>query len=101
MLVHIGLDTVKMRGEGFTPKVKVGDRVRAGDELISFDLDKVATSAKSLLTQVVIANSDLLTSFTPRTGLVTAGVDDIAEAVFDGGSGDGASMVSPYRPAAP
>ena len=89
VLLHIGLDTVKMRGEGFTPKVKVGDRVRTGDELIRFDLDKVATGAKSLLTQVVIANSNLLTSFTPRAGLVTAGVDDIAEAVFDGGSGDG------------
>ena len=90
VLVHIGLDTVKMRGEGFTPKVKIGDRVRAGDELISFDLDKVATSAKSLLTQVVIANSDILTSFTPRAGLVTAGVDDIAEATFGGGERDGA-----------
>ena len=66
MLLHIGLDTVKMRGEGFDAKVKVGDRVRTGDELIAFDLDKVATGAKSLLTQIVIANSDLLTSFTPR-----------------------------------
>ena len=55
-----------MRGEGFDPKVKVGDRVRTGDELIAFDLDKVATGAKDLLTQIVIANSDLLTSFTPR-----------------------------------
>jgi multiphosphoryl transfer protein len=84
VLVHVGLDTVKMRGEGFTPKVKIGDQVRTGDELVSFDLDKVATSAKSLLTQVVIANSDVLTSFTPRAGLVTAGVDDIAEATFGG-----------------
>ena len=58
VLLHIGLDTVKMRGEGFAPKVKVGDRVRTGDELIAFDLDKVATGAKSLLTQIVIANSD-------------------------------------------
>ena len=91
VLVHIGLDTVKMRGEGFEPKVKVGDRVKAGDELIAFDLDKVATGAKSLLTQIVIANSDLLTSFTPRAGLVTAGVDDLAEATFGGGEGDGST----------
>ena len=85
VLLHIGLDTVKMRGEGFDAKVKVGDQVRTGDELISFDLDKVATSAKSLLTQVVIANSNLLTSFTPRAGLVTAGADDVAEVTFGGG----------------
>jgi phosphocarrier protein FPr len=87
VLVHIGLDTVKMRGEGFEPKVKVGDHVRVGAELIRFDLDKVATSAKSLLTQVVIANSDRLASFTPRSGLVTAGADDIAEARLAGGDG--------------
>ena len=85
VLLHIGLDTVKMRGEGFTAHVKVGDQVRVGDDLISFDLDKVATSAKSLLTQMVIANSGRLASFTPSTGLVTAGTDDVAEATFAGG----------------
>jgi phosphoenolpyruvate-protein phosphotransferase len=95
VLLHIGLDTVQMRGEGFDAKVKVGDQVRTGDELISFDLDKVATSAKSLLTQVVIANSDLLESFTPRTGLVTAGADDIAEVTFAGGDGEGAAEGAP------
>jgi multiphosphoryl transfer protein len=95
VLLHIGLDTLKMRGEGFDAKVKVGDQVRTGDELISFDLDKVATSAKSLLTQMVIANSDLLTSFTPRAGLVTAGADDVAEVTFAGGEGEGAAEDAP------
>jgi phosphocarrier protein FPr len=75
VLLHIGLDTLKMRGEGFDAKVKAGDQVRTGDELIAFDLDKVATSAKSLLTQMVITNTDRVSSFTPRTGLVTAGAD--------------------------
>ena len=56
VLLHIGLDTVQMRGEGFTARVSVGDHVKTGDELIAFDLDKVATNAKSLLTQMVIAN---------------------------------------------
>ncbi|HEY3258682.1 MAG TPA: phosphoenolpyruvate--protein phosphotransferase [Pseudonocardiaceae bacterium] len=95
VLLHIGLDTVKMRGEGFEPKVKVGDQVRTGDELVRFDLDKVATSAKSLLTQMVIANSDLLTSFTPRAGLVTAGVDDVAEVTFAGGEREAAAEGAP------
>jgi phosphoenolpyruvate-protein phosphotransferase len=95
VLLHIGLDTLKMRGEGFDAKVKVGDQVRTGDELISFDLDKVATSAKSLLTQMVIANSDLLTSFTPREGLVTAGVDDVAEVTFGDGERDAAAEGAP------
>ena len=73
VLTHIGLDTVHMKGEGFTVKVKVGDQVHAGDELITFDLDAVATNAKSLLTQMVIANSDLLSDFAPGSGVVTAG----------------------------
>ena len=85
VLLHIGLDTVQMRGEGFTPKVSVGDHVTKGDELISFDMDKVATNARSLLTQMVIANSDLLTSFTARTGQVTAGSDVAAELSVAGG----------------
>jgi phosphoenolpyruvate-protein phosphotransferase len=95
VLLHIGLDTLKMRGEGFDAKVKIGDQVRTGDELISFDLDKVATSAKSLLTQMVITNPDLLTSFTPRTGLVTAGADDAAEVTFGDGEREGAAEGAP------
>jgi phosphoenolpyruvate-protein phosphotransferase len=85
VLLHIGLDTVEMRGEGFTPKVSVGDQVRTGRELIAFDLDLVATSAKSLLTQMVISNSERLTSFTAHKGLVTAGSDIAAELSVAGG----------------
>ncbi|WP_347348038.1 phosphoenolpyruvate--protein phosphotransferase [Nigerium sp.] len=82
VLLHIGLDTVRMQGEGFTPKVKEGDHVEVGDELIEFDLDVVATHAKSVLTQTVIANSDMVASLTPSTGLVTAGSDVAAEVVL-------------------
>ena len=82
VLTHIGLDTVHMKGEGFTVKVKVGALVNAGDELITFNLDAVATNAKSLLTQMVIANSDLLSDFAPRSGVVTAGRDVVAVATL-------------------
>lgn len=80
VLMHIGLDTVKMQGEGFTPKVVVGQDVNVGDELIAFDMDMVAAQALSLLTQVVITNSELIDVLTPTTpGLVTAGHDVVAE----------------------
>src|SRR5664279_672518 len=82
VLTHIGLDTVHMKGEGFTVRVKVGDQVHAGDELITFDLDAVAMNAKSVLTQMVIANSDLLSDFAPRSGVVTAGRDVVAVATL-------------------
>jgi phosphocarrier protein FPr len=86
VLMHIGLDTVTLRGEGFNPRVKVGDRVRAGDPLIDFDADYVALHAKSLLTQIVITNSDQVAKFTPYSGNVTVGRDVILDlALTDAG----------------
>lgn len=82
VLLHIGLDTVALGGEGFTPRVTQGQHVDVGDELIEFDLDQIATRAKSLLTQVVVSNSDAISALTPRTGLVTAGQDVAAEATL-------------------
>jgi multiphosphoryl transfer protein len=79
VLLHIGLDTVALKGHGFAAKVVVGDLVTVGTELIVFDLDYVATHAKSLLTQVVITNSDQLASFTARSGVVAAGEDVVAD----------------------
>jgi phosphoenolpyruvate-protein phosphotransferase len=61
VLIHIGIDTVELRGRGFEPLVPPGAMVRAGDELIRFDLDIVARSAKSLLTPIVIAPIDGVT----------------------------------------
>ncbi|MEI2731761.1 MAG: phosphoenolpyruvate--protein phosphotransferase [Dermatophilaceae bacterium] len=79
VLLHIGLDTVKMVGQGFTPLVKVGQPVKVGDPLIDFDMEAVAAEAKSLLTQVVIVNSEMVAELTPRTGVVTGGRDIAAE----------------------
>lgn len=75
VLMHIGLDTVQMQGQGFTPLVRVGQRVATGDPLIDFDLDLVALEAKSLLTQVVVTNSDLVAGIETASGLVSAGTD--------------------------
>lgn len=57
LLIHIGIDTVKMKGEGFKGFVKNEQRVKAGDLLIEFDLALVKAKAKSHLTPVVITNS--------------------------------------------
>src|SRR6476659_4319384 len=72
ILLHIGIDTVALKGEGFRPRVKVGDRVAAGAPLIEFDLDLLATRAKSLLTQVVITNSDRVSGWVRAEGFVVA-----------------------------
>ncbi|HIK44309.1 MAG TPA: phosphoenolpyruvate--protein phosphotransferase [Leptolyngbyaceae cyanobacterium M65_K2018_010] len=82
ILMHIGLDTVALKGKGFTPKVRVGDRVRTGDILIEFDADYVALNARSLLTQIVVTNSDRVAQFKPATGMVNASRDPILELVL-------------------
>jgi multiphosphoryl transfer protein len=58
VLVHVGIDSVTLNGKGFQPLVRVGQRVRAGEELIAFDLDIVARGAKSLLTPVIVMPAD-------------------------------------------
>jgi len=54
VLIHIGLDTVKLNGEGFSPRVQNGDQVLTGQALIEFDSDLLAQKAKSLVTIMVI-----------------------------------------------
>ena len=58
ILIHIGLETVAMQGRGFSLHVTEGQAVRAGDLLISFDLDQVAREAKSLITPIIVTNGD-------------------------------------------
>ena len=73
VLMHIGLDTVNLKGQGFVPKVKKGDQVSTGTPLIEFDLDYVATHATSALTLLVITTMESVVSLQPATGMVTAG----------------------------
>lgn len=58
ILVHVGVDTVGLAGEGFELHVRNGDRVRAGDLLLTFDIDAVARRAPSLMTPVIITNGE-------------------------------------------
>ncbi len=84
ILMHIGLDTVALKSEGFTARVKVGDRVKSGDILIEFDADYVALHARSLLTQIVVTNSDRVAEFRPASGMVNAARDAVLELVLVG-----------------
>jgi phosphocarrier protein FPr len=75
VLMHIGIDTVSLKGAGFTPRVRQGDKVEAGAPLIDFDLDKLATTAKSLLTEIIISNGDTARIVERASSQVKAGVD--------------------------
>ncbi|MBW8785157.1 MAG: phosphoenolpyruvate--protein phosphotransferase [Novosphingobium sp.] len=58
LLMHIGLETVGLGGEGFAPKVADGQRVAADELLVEFDLDRLARTAKSLITPVIVTNGE-------------------------------------------
>jgi phosphocarrier protein FPr len=89
LMMHIGLDTVKLKGDGFTAKVAEGDQVKTGDPLIEFDADYLATHAKSLLTQILVTNTERVASLSPASGLVQAGGDDFLtiETLTEAGAG--------------
>ncbi|HEY8949973.1 MAG TPA: phosphoenolpyruvate--protein phosphotransferase [Rhizomicrobium sp.] len=61
ILIHVGLETVALHGQGFITHVREGNSVRTGDPLITFDLDFLAGKAKSLISPVVITNGDAFT----------------------------------------
>lgn len=58
ILIHVGLDTVALEGEGFTVHVVAGARVEAGQPLIDFDLDLLARRARSAIIPIVVTNPD-------------------------------------------
>jgi PTS system beta-glucosides-specific IIC component len=57
LLVHVGIDTVELKGEGFDVKVKAGDRVEAGDPLVTFDRGIIERAGYALVTPVIVLNA--------------------------------------------
>lgn len=78
LLIHIGLETVALGGEGFIAHVAAGQRVALGDPLIGFDLDRVAAGAKSLATPIVATSEGASVRLLAADRLVEAG-DAVAE----------------------
>jgi PTS system beta-glucosides-specific IIC component len=58
ILIHIGMDTVKLEGKYFTPKVKQGDEIKLGQELLEFDVKAIENEGYSLVSPVIITNSN-------------------------------------------
>lgn len=72
LLIHIGMDTVKLNGKGFDVKVKTGDQVKAGDLLAEFDMDFIKGEGYPVTTAVVVTNTDDCEEISEvRTGAAT------------------------------
>lgn len=78
ILIHIGIDTVELKGEGFVRLVEVGDSVQIGTPLLSVELEKLADSGKSLVTPVIVTNMERVESIrTEPVAHLTAGITPV------------------------
>ncbi len=77
LFVHFGIDTVELKGEGFTRIAQEGQQVKKGDTIIEFDLALLEAKTKSTLTPVVISNMDEVKQVSKLNGAVTLAEDVI------------------------
>ncbi len=73
LIVHVGLDTIEMRGAGFEKLASEGDRVEAGQPIVRFDLQEIKNSGYDPVTPVVVTNPEDHPVSNLRSGDVRAG----------------------------
>ncbi|MEA3491111.1 MAG: PTS glucose transporter subunit IIA [Campylobacterota bacterium] len=71
VMVHIGLNTVSLDGDGFTAVVSEGDSVKAGDLIVKTDLEKIITSGRETITPVIISEMANYKIVEKKSGVVT------------------------------
>lgn len=77
-LFHIGINTVGLKGEGFTSHVQAGDQVKSGQTLIEFDMAAIQAAGYPTITPIIVTNADELASnVESQTGDVVAGQDTV------------------------
>ncbi len=77
VLIHVGLDTVKMNGDGFVGHVQAGDKVKKGDLLLEVDLEKVKAAGYDTITPMLICNTDDYASVEGLSGKDVEPGDDV------------------------
>lgn len=73
VLIHFGVDTVNLKGQGFNVLVKAGDKVNAGDKLMQVDLEYIKANAKSDISPIIFTNLDENKKINIITGKASAG----------------------------
>lgn len=77
LLIHIGLDTVNLKGKHYTAHVKTGDTVKAGDLLIEFDMAAIKAEGYDTITPIVICNSGDFSEVAALTGRAVSPLDPL------------------------
>lgn len=75
VLIHIGLDTVKLDGKHFTIHAKEGEKVQAGDLLIEADLEAIKADGYDIITPIIICNTDAFSEILPQDSMEVAAGD--------------------------
>ena len=76
VLIHVGVDTVEMKGDGFSAKVKLGDKITKGQLLLTMDLDKIKAAGHPAVVITVVTNTDDFAEVTTvASGAVKPGDD--------------------------
>lgn len=73
LLVHIGIDTVELNGEGFTAHAKQGDKVKKGDKIITIDKKEIEAKGKNTITPVIVTNMNVVTDIKVKEGKTSFG----------------------------
>ncbi len=79
ILIHVGLDTVNLKGEHYSVKVANGDKVKKGDLLMEFDVEAIKAKGYDVITPVVICNSGDFATFNTQVGKTVAAGDVVIE----------------------
>ena len=77
VIVHIGLDTVNLKGQFFTTHVKQGDTVKAGDLLITADIEQIKAAGYDVITPVIVCNVSDFPDMVCHPGKTVKAMDEI------------------------
>ena len=79
VLIHVGLDTVNLKGEHYTAHKKQGDKVKAGELLLEFDMEAIKAAGYDVITPVIICNTPDYPNMVCHTGMDVKELDPIIE----------------------
>ncbi len=80
LLIHVGLDTVDLKGEGFERLVEENQKVKKGDILLKFDIDYIKAQGKQVISPIIITNMDIVKDLDKFNGKIEKGKDILMKA---------------------